>query len=188
MAKYVDQRRMCLYHEEHPTTKQTEIGALFGVERSTVSKVLGRKEKYLGGDEGGRSPIKRLKGSPPDIERALSIWVRNKQKEGVFLSDEEIRDKALFFAASVSNVNSLSQANNAVWLEKFKQKNNIDGSKTRKKPLAAESRSSKSYIVILHSRFCVEFKSLLDVSPGLLNTEKQQHAAPEKPDFSSAKH
>ncbi|KAH7135102.1 hypothetical protein B0J11DRAFT_152909 [Dendryphion nanum] len=28
-----DRRRMCLYHEEHPTVKQTEIGAMFGVER-----------------------------------------------------------------------------------------------------------------------------------------------------------
>ncbi|KAK5158117.1 hypothetical protein LTR04_005302 [Oleoguttula sp. CCFEE 6159] len=82
--------------------------------------------------------MKRLKGSPPDIERALSIWVRNKQKEGVSLSDEDIRDKARVFATSVSNPNRHSQANNAVWLEKFKQKNNIDGSKTRKKPLAAE--------------------------------------------------
>ncbi|CRK14902.1 hypothetical protein BN1723_021026, partial [Verticillium longisporum] len=27
--------------------KQTEIGAMFGVERSTVSKVLRNKEKYL---------------------------------------------------------------------------------------------------------------------------------------------
>ncbi|PLN84410.1 hypothetical protein BDW42DRAFT_39635 [Aspergillus taichungensis] len=40
-----DRRRMCLYHEENKTAKQTDIGALFGVERSTVSKVLRQKEK-----------------------------------------------------------------------------------------------------------------------------------------------
>lgn len=28
-----DRRRMCLYHEENPNVKQTEIGAMFGVER-----------------------------------------------------------------------------------------------------------------------------------------------------------
>ncbi|KAL4810719.1 hypothetical protein BDV18DRAFT_1104 [Aspergillus unguis] len=28
-----DRRRMCLYHEENKTAKQTDIGALFGVER-----------------------------------------------------------------------------------------------------------------------------------------------------------
>ena len=28
-----DRRRMCQYHEEHPNVKQTEIGAMFGVER-----------------------------------------------------------------------------------------------------------------------------------------------------------
>lgn len=28
-----DRRRMCLYHQENPHVKQTEIGAMFGVER-----------------------------------------------------------------------------------------------------------------------------------------------------------
>jgi hypothetical protein len=28
-----DRRRMCQYHEDNPTVKQTEIGAMFGVER-----------------------------------------------------------------------------------------------------------------------------------------------------------
>lgn len=35
-----DRRRMCQYHEDNPTVKQTEIGAMFGVERRYVSRFL----------------------------------------------------------------------------------------------------------------------------------------------------
>ncbi|CAN9196467.1 unnamed protein product [Alternaria alternata] len=104
-----DRRRMCQYHEENPTVKQTEIGAMFGVERSTVSKVLRQKEKYLYQDDGSRSPIKRSKGKFPDIERALSNWARNHQRQGLPLSDAIIREKARFFAQTVGELRESSQ-------------------------------------------------------------------------------
>ncbi|OCL06415.1 CenpB-DNA-bind-domain-containing protein [Glonium stellatum] len=139
-----DRRRMCLYHEEHPTVKQTEIGAMFGVERSTVSKVLRQKEKYLYQDDGSRSPIKRSKGKFPDIERALSNWARNHQRQGLPLNDAMIREKARFFATTVGNSESHLKANSTSWLEKFKQKNNLMGAKSRKNSLAEESEGTSN--------------------------------------------
>ncbi|KAF2463290.1 CenpB-DNA-bind-domain-containing protein [Lindgomyces ingoldianus] len=139
-----DRRRMCLYHEEHPTVKQTEIGAMFGVERSTVSKVLRQKEKYLYQDDGSRSPIKRSKGKFPDIERALSNWARNHQRQGLPLNDAMIREKAKFFATTVGNSESHLKANSASWLEKFKQKNNLMGAKSRKSSIAEESEGTSN--------------------------------------------
>lgn len=114
-----------MYHEDNPNVKQTEIGAMFGVERSTVSKVLRQKEKYLFPDDGNRSPVKRSKGKFPDIERALSVWARNTCKQGVALTDQLIREKARFFASCVGVSDSQFKANGAGWLEKFKQKNNL---------------------------------------------------------------
>ncbi|MCJ1284108.1 hypothetical protein MMC26_003439 [Xylographa opegraphella] len=134
-----DRRRMCLYHEENPTVKQTEIGAMFGVERSTVSKVLRQKEKYLFPDDGSRSPVKRSKGKFPDIERALSNWARNHQRQGLPLSDSMIRDKARFFATTVGNSDSHVKVNSNNWLEKFKQKNHLLGAKPRKASDANDS-------------------------------------------------
>ncbi|KAI9770109.1 MAG: hypothetical protein M1840_003559 [Geoglossum simile] len=128
-----DRRRMCIYHEEHPTVKQTEIGAMFGVERSTVSKVLRQKEKYLFPDDGSRSPVKRSKGKFPDIERALSVWAKNSQKQGIHVTDGMIREKARFFATTVGNSESHLKANSTSWLEKFKQKNGLTGAKGSKK-------------------------------------------------------
>jgi hypothetical protein len=92
---------------------------------STVSKVLRQKEKYLFPEDRSLSPVKRAKGKFPDIERALSNWVRNTQKQGIPLTDDTIREKARFFATTVGNDESHLKTNSTSWLEKFKQKNGI---------------------------------------------------------------
>ncbi|KAJ5678202.1 uncharacterized protein N7477_003835 [Penicillium maclennaniae] len=137
-----DRRNMCLYHEENKTAKQTDIGALFGVERSTVSKVLRQKEKYLNPDDGGRSPIKRTKGRVPDIEKALVNWARNYQRLGQPLNDEMIREKALFFASNCGCPEGKEKVLTASWLEKFKQKNGLLGAKVRKGSTGIRSGSN----------------------------------------------
>ncbi|RLL96635.1 hypothetical protein CFD26_104367 [Aspergillus turcosus] len=156
-----DRRRMCLYHEEHKTAKQTDIGVLllYGVcvssiltltftGQSTVSKVLRQKEKYLNPDEGSRSPIKRTKGRVPDIEKALSNWVRNYQKQGYPLSDEMIREKALFFASTCGSPDGKEKVLTQSWLEKFKQKNNLMGAKSRKSSFAKSDSESPTRLTI----------------------------------------
>ncbi|KAF2712873.1 CenpB-DNA-bind-domain-containing protein [Pleomassaria siparia CBS 279.74] len=163
-----DRRRMCLYHEEHPTVKQTEIGAMFGVERSTVSKVLRQKEKYLYQDDGSRSPIKRSKGKFPDIERALANWARNHQKQGLPLSDAIIREKARFFATTVGNSDSHLKANSTSWLEKFKQKNHLMGSKSRKGSIAEESEGTSNPPSNVHTPGGLSPTSPSGVSPSPL--------------------
>ena len=109
-----------------------------------MSKVLRNKEKYLFQDDGGRSPIKRSKGKFPDIERALTNWARNHQKQGLPLSDAIIREKARFFATTVGNSDSHIKLNSNSWLEKFKQKNNLMGAGSRKSSLATEDAGETS--------------------------------------------
>ncbi|KAF2773102.1 hypothetical protein EJ03DRAFT_265857 [Teratosphaeria nubilosa] len=138
-----DRRRMCQYAEEHPHSKQTEIGAIFGVERSTVSKVLRQKEKYLFQEDGSRSPVKRTKGRSPDIERALANWARNQEKKGLPLSDEVIRDKARAFAATTTTPEN-HQVLSSSWIEKFKLKHNLLGARSRKNSLAPDDYETAS--------------------------------------------
>ncbi|KAI9684226.1 MAG: hypothetical protein M1829_003497 [Trizodia sp. TS-e1964] len=126
----LDRKRMCQYHEENPTVKQTEIGAMFGVERSTVSKVLRQKEKYMSPVDPKKSPVRRSKGKFPDIERALSNWARNCKRQGVRVTDEMLRDKGHFFATSVGNSENHSKINSTTWIEKFKQKNHLNDAKS----------------------------------------------------------
>jgi hypothetical protein len=105
---------------------------------------LRQKEKYLYQDDGSRSPIKRSKGKFPDIERALSNWARNHQRQGLPLTDAIIRDKARFFAQTVGNSESHLKANSTSWLEKFKQKNHLMGAKSRKGSIAEESEGASN--------------------------------------------
>lgn len=110
---------------------------------STVSKVLRQKEKYLYQEDGSRSPARKQKGKFPDIERALTNWIRNQHKQGLPISDAAIKEKARFFATTVGGPDSHQKANSTSWLEKFKQKNNIlQGTKSRK---SSQDHSEASY-------------------------------------------
>lgn len=111
---------------------------------STVSKVLRNKEKYLYQDDGSRSPVRKAKGKFPDIERALSNWAKNHQKQGLPLTDALIKEKFRFFATTVGSSESLPKANNNSWLEKFKQKNNLMGAKSRKSSTADETEGTSN--------------------------------------------
>jgi hypothetical protein len=104
---------------------------------------LRQKEKYLFPEDRSLSPVKRAgKGKFPDIDRALSNWVRNSQKQGIPLTDAAIKEKARFFAATVGNNDSHVKANSTSWLEKFKQKNGIGAGKLLRR--ASETNISDS--------------------------------------------
>lgn len=109
-----------------------------------MSKVLRQKDKYLFPEDGSRSPIKRSKGKFPDIERALSNWAKNHQRQGLFLNDGVIREKARFFASTVGNNDSHVKVNSTSWLEKFKQKNGLMGAKSRRASEANDSDPADS--------------------------------------------
>jgi len=43
----VDRKAICLYHKQYPNARQEDIGMRYGVERSTISKILKHKTKWL---------------------------------------------------------------------------------------------------------------------------------------------
>jgi Tc5 transposase-like DNA-binding protein len=92
-----------------------------------VSKVLRRKETFLHKtDDRSQSPIKRSKGKLPDIDKAMSIWVRKQQQIGVEISDEELLHQARHFAVNTGGGDdSLLKVLNRTWVDKFKQKNGV---------------------------------------------------------------
>jgi len=136
--------------------------------------VLRQKEKYLYQDDGSRSPIKRSKGKFPDIERALANWARNHQKQGLPLSDSIIREKARFFATTVGNSDSHLKANSTSWLEKFKQKNHLMGSKSRKNSIAEESEGTSNPPSNVHTPGGISPTSPSGVSPSPLAIKKSE--------------
>ncbi|KAL2168658.1 hypothetical protein VTG60DRAFT_7002 [Thermothelomyces hinnuleus] len=124
-----DRRAMCQYAEDHPTAKQTDIGARFGVERSTVSKVLRNKEKYLNSEERSSSPVKRSsKGKGANVEKALINYVQKAKKNGIAVTSEALKERALAFT-SLASGDSLMEFTSSAWLEKFMSKHGIGSGK-----------------------------------------------------------
>ncbi|KFA68809.1 hypothetical protein S40285_01213 [Stachybotrys chlorohalonatus IBT 40285] len=119
-------RAMCLYHEENPGTRQADIGAKFGVERSTVSKVLRQKDQYLKREqEPDHAALKRGKGKHPDFDRTLSNYIRRQQQRGFEVKDDEIMEQAKLFAHASGNQETVLTSLTSNWLLKFKQKHGI---------------------------------------------------------------
>lgn len=152
--------------------------------------MLRQKEKYLYQDDGSRSPIRKSKGKFPDIERALSNWARNHQRQGFQLTDSIIRDKARFFAQTVGNSESHLKANSTSWLEKFKQKNHLMGAKSRKGSVAEDSEGVSNPPSNAQTPGALSPISPDDESPGVLNlvTKKSEDSmkieSPDTYDFS----
>ncbi|KFX97012.1 hypothetical protein V490_02997 [Pseudogymnoascus sp. VKM F-3557] len=115
-----DRRSICQYHEANPSAKQTEIGVRFGIDRSTVSKLLKNKEIYL--YTGGRHPLaKRAKRKPSNIGRALEQWALNSLMQGIQLTGSAIDEKARLFATVENNESFLESSE----FEEFKQRRSL---------------------------------------------------------------
>ncbi|KIW16016.1 hypothetical protein PV08_06067 [Exophiala spinifera] len=120
-----ERRQMCIEAEQNPTMKQTQIGAKFNVERSTVSKILRQRDRYMNPQfkEESTSPIvKKSKAKLPDFEKTLTNWVKKQQVKGLPIKDEDLRKQVQVFSFSRSDQAVVS---GAAWLEAFKRKNNL---------------------------------------------------------------
>ncbi|KAH6912533.1 hypothetical protein BKA70DRAFT_1218715 [Coprinopsis sp. MPI-PUGE-AT-0042] len=62
----LDKKRICLYHANHSNARQEDIAELFGVERSTVSKILKNKEEWLNVDENAVPSVKYRRHASPE--------------------------------------------------------------------------------------------------------------------------
>jgi hypothetical protein len=162
--------------------------------KSTVSKVLRKKEQYLNHTqpkETPRSPPnKRTKARLPDIEKTLSAWVLKEQKKGSFITDDAIREQAYYFASIPGpDTQTANPVNNPGWLEKFKQKHNINGlgsNNIRKDSVATdcdnktptspsdETLSSSSPETV----FPANLDSSLDAKPVLSHSNKRRKSPP----------
>ncbi|PHH59850.1 hypothetical protein CDD81_2429 [Ophiocordyceps australis] len=118
-------RAMCQYSDDHPGTRQADIGAKFGVERSTVSKVLRHRDQYLKREQDPDFALKRAKGKHPDFDRTLSNYIRRKQQRGFEIRDDEILEQAKLFASASGSQDELLGSLTSNWLHKFKQKHGI---------------------------------------------------------------
>lgn len=85
--------------------------------------------------------IDPVKSRVPDIEKALSNWVKNNQRQGLSVSDKDIVEKAIFFARACRCPRDKESMFTATWLKMFK-KNHLLFISSRKGSIEVPSRSS----------------------------------------------
>ncbi|PPR05404.1 hypothetical protein CVT24_008018 [Panaeolus cyanescens] len=122
-----DRKSICQYHLDNPNARQEDIGSHFGVERSTISKILKEKEKWLNisaEEERNDLSAKHRPSKFPEIEEAmlkhLQAWSEQKQP----ITDGLIRDTALHIAATFG-VSKDKFKSSSGWIENFKHRHDI---------------------------------------------------------------
>lgn len=108
-----ERKAICQFHLTHPGWKQDEIGAHFGYERSTISKTLKFKDKYLAmesDDETSASAVSRL-AQQPDSRPSLRASHRRAGSDASSLYEASAtpqpQHQQLAQSSSVSSVVSL---------------------------------------------------------------------------------
>ncbi|CAL1712734.1 unnamed protein product [Somion occarium] len=118
----VDRKRICEYYAKNPAAKQEDIARQFKVERSTISKILKHKEKWL--HVPTDTPILIARDKPtkfPMLDRFMKDWLRECTHNKIILTDAMIRQKALEFADQWGWSKDKFKASSG-WVENFKHR------------------------------------------------------------------
>ncbi|KAL1888939.1 hypothetical protein Cpir12675_005973 [Ceratocystis pirilliformis] len=128
MLSNEDKHRMWLFHQKNPGKKQTEIGDMFGVERSTVSKVLCKKKRDLKLPDQKMSRGQQSSQSRPqlpDIEGVLGTWAQDMISQGSAPTDQDLLDHANRLLSTTQrgagNKKAVPRLDHH-WLKNFKQR------------------------------------------------------------------
>lgn len=132
---------ICQYQMEHPKMRQEDIAKAFHIERSTVSKILKQKEKWLSSPEEPQALMSKYRydsssmssSSTTDtgrsakyqgVEHPMEDWVKEQNKRGTVFTDAMIRAKALEVASGVADARDKFKASPG-WIENFKARMGI---------------------------------------------------------------
>jgi hypothetical protein len=142
----IDRRDICAYARDNPDVRQEDIARKWGVERSTISKILKHKAKWLSvpADETvmiskGRfvrlvslldhlvNIARHLRSRKfPQVELRLKDWLWQRHENRSAISDAMIRDEALRIAAELNISRDAFKASSG-WVEDIKELYGISG-------------------------------------------------------------
>ena len=145
----IDRKMICDFSAANPSIKQDAIANEFGIERSTVSKILKHKEKWLAIEPGSEAAriAKHRAVKFPAVEDRLNSWAADLKARGEAIRDSTIRHEALRIARELGLGEDKFKASGG-WIEKFRERNQIpkpqgsDTNNSTRSDTAAATRES----------------------------------------------
>jgi len=148
----VDRKNICIYHHTHPNARQEDIGSVFGVERSTISKILKDKDRWLNiseEDESNEQTSKHRYGPSyplltffissidflfyfvpyrpskfPEVEEEMLKALQGWSDRSMNITDQLIRTRALEIATFLG-ISPEKFKGSSGWIENFKHRHDI---------------------------------------------------------------
>ena len=117
-------KEICQYYMEHPNARQEDIAARWGVERSTVSKILKNKHHWMNIQDGEQHVTKHRPAKFENIELLMYPWLMECRESRSLISDAMIRAKAREVAREIGISDDKFKAS-AGWVENYKHRANI---------------------------------------------------------------
>ncbi|KAG6917467.1 hypothetical protein DXG01_002444 [Tephrocybe rancida] len=147
----LDRKRICRFHADHPGARQEDIASEFGVERSTISKILKQKARWLAApDAPGDRAAKHRPSKFPEIEEELLKWLStlppsssslSSTPNPIGVSDTAIRTRAKAIARALHVPEEKFKASSG-WVDNFKARAGVKGGLWSGVPAVAVPSSS----------------------------------------------
>ncbi|CAG8719442.1 20097_t:CDS:2, partial [Cetraspora pellucida] len=102
-----------------------DLAKEYGLDRSTITKILKQRDKWLAIDPNSNYAKQKTQKSPkfPQIEEALAQWLTITIAQGNAVSDGQLQEKALEFAQMYGLRNEFQASNG--WISKFKNRHQV---------------------------------------------------------------
>jgi hypothetical protein len=131
-----NKREICEYANQHSILNHADIAKHFNekfnfnMDRSTVTKILSKREKWLNiSTKQNPSTFHQRSVKHPKLDKAMELWVSQAIAEGLPLSDQILQEKGLEFAKNFNIEDDDLRCSNG-WIYKFKKRQNYPSSLT----------------------------------------------------------
>ncbi|OCF60535.1 hypothetical protein L486_00168 [Kwoniella mangroviensis CBS 10435] len=127
---YEDKRNIVNLHRQNSSLRQEDIARMYGVDRSTISKIILSSHRWTQPQEPQAPPApkvpKAVGGRFPAVEAKLDEWMDAQLAAGQDVRDNIAREKAKSFAREIGFPMDRFKAS-AKWLDKFKDRRKAAG-------------------------------------------------------------
>ncbi|CAG8467345.1 7184_t:CDS:2 [Paraglomus occultum] len=166
-------QEICIKKRDNGKLRDEDLAREYGLDRSTITKILKQRERWLSIDPASNHARQKTQKSPkfPQIETALADWLAMTATNGEAVSDAQLQTKALEFA-QMYGIRNEFQASNG-WISKFKtrhQPRNNDNTTTNEVSLSVSQPQTMPGTSVLSSS---EHQPYINLTPTTSYTTSQ---------------